>query len=67
MKKTFPYTLNLGHISHSSFPIFIEQREKANIKKRDFPGGRVVKDPPANAADTGSSPGPGRSHMPQSN
>ena len=34
---------------------------------RDFPGGAVVKNPPANAGDTGSSPGPGRSHMPQSN
>ena len=32
-----------------------------------FPGGAVVKNPPANAGDTGSSPGPGRSHMPQSN
>ena len=31
------------------------------------PGGAVVKNPPANARDTGSSPGPGRSHMPQSN
>ena len=29
----------------------------------DFPGGAVVKNPPANAGDTGSSPGPGRSHM----
>ena len=34
---------------------------------RDFPGGAVVKNPPANAGDTGSIPGPGRSHMPQSN
>ena len=33
----------------------------------DFPGGAVVKNPPANAADTGSIPGPGRSHMPRSN
>ena len=33
----------------------------------DFPGGAVVKNPPANAGDTGSSPGPGRSHMPRSN
>ena len=32
-----------------------------------FPGGAVVKKPPANAGDTGSSPGPGRSHMPWSN
>ena len=28
-----------------------------------FPGGAVVENPPANAGDTGSSPGPGRSHM----
>ena len=32
-----------------------------------FPGGAVVKSPPADAGDTGSSPGPGRSHMPWSN
>ena len=37
--------------------------------KRDwgFPGGAVVKNPPANAGDTGSSPGLGRSHVPGSN
>ena len=29
----------------------------------DFPGGSVVKNLPANAEDTGSSPDPGRSHM----
>ena len=34
---------------------------------RDFPGGAVVGNPPANAGDTGPSPGPGRSHMLQSN
>ena len=34
---------------------------------QDFPGGTVVKNLPANAGDTGSSPGPGRSHMPRSN
>ena len=42
----------------------------AIIKKstnRDFPGGTVVKDLPANLGDTGSSPGPGRSHMLWSN
>ena len=33
---------------------------------RDFPGGTVVKNPPANAGDMGSSPGLGRSHMPWS-
>ena len=35
--------------------------------KRDFLGGSVVKNPPATAGDTGSIPGPERSHMPQSN
>ena len=34
---------------------------------RGLPGGAVVKNPTANAGDTGSSPGPGRSHMPRSN
>ena len=33
---------------------------------RVFPGDAVVKNPPANAGDTGSSPGPGRSHTPRS-
>ena len=32
----------------------------------DFPGGAVVKNPPANAGDKGLIPGPGRSHMLQS-
>ena len=34
---------------------------------RGFPGGAVVENLPANAGDTGSSPGLGRSHMPRSN
>ena len=34
---------------------------------KGFPGGTVVENPPANAGDTGSSPGLGRSHTPQSN
>ena len=32
-----------------------------------FPGGAVVENLPANAGDTGSSPGLGRSHRPQGN
>ena len=36
-------------------------------KNGGFPGGTVVKNLPTNAGDTCSSPGPGRSHMPQSN
>ena len=34
-------------------------------KPMGFPGGSVVENLPANAGDTGSSPGLGRSHMPQ--
>ena len=34
---------------------------------RGFPGGAVVENLPANAGDTGLSPGLGRSHMPWSN
>ena len=45
--------------------------ENAKVAKKlyvwGFPGGAVVKNPPTNARDTGSSPGPGRSHMPRSN
>ena len=38
-----------------------------NNTLRDFPGGTVIKNLPANVGNTGPSPGPGRSHMPQSN
>ena len=41
---------------------------KTTIKKLPgFPGGAVVENLPANAGDTGSSPGLGRPHMPRSN
>ena len=36
------------------------------MKIQGFPGGAVVRNPPANAGDTGSCPGLGRSHMLQS-
>ena len=42
-------------------------KEIIKVNLLGFPGGAVVKNPPANAGDRGSSPGPGRSHMPQSN
>ena len=48
-------------------PKHIIQMSTVEEKERDFPGGAVVKNPPANAGDTGSSPGLGRSHMPRSN
>ena len=40
------------------------------LKNKDFHGislGSVVKNPPADAGDTGSIPGPGRCHVPHSN
>ena len=52
-------TKNLGHTDE---PVC-----RAEIETQGFPGGTVVKNPPASAGDTGSSPGPGRSHMPRSN
>ena len=52
--------------SYSKF-IFPCELENQIFKFWDFPGGAVVKNPPANAGDTGSSPGLGGSHMLQSN
>ena len=37
-----------------------------NMSRGGFPGGTVVESLPANAGDTGSSPGLGGSHMPRS-
>ena len=48
--------MGVGHL------FFLQNREASGL-----PGGAVVRNPPANAGDMGSSPGPGRSHMPQSN
>ena len=59
-------------ISHAWQVLFLQgfsamcPREFTKPTCWDFPGGTVVKNPPANAGDTGSSPGPGRSHMPRS-
>ena len=41
--------------------------EKTKTQRQGFPGGAVVGSLPANAGDTGSSPGLGRSHKPRSN
>ena len=45
----------------------ISSLKKKKKALRDFPGGAVVKNPPANARHMGSIPVPGRSHMPRSN
>ena len=44
--------------------VHIKKLFKKNMS--GFPGGAVVENLPANAGDTGSSPGLGRSHMPRS-
>ena len=50
-------------IKYTGFPIFILKV----IGLIDFPGGAVDGNPPVNAGDTGSIPGPGRFQMPGSN
>ena len=56
------YTYLQGRKSHRSFEWFALFK---NITE-GFPGGAVVENLPANAGDTGSSPGLGGSHMPWS-
>ena len=43
------------------------RRQTLKTPIKNFPGGAVVKNPPANAGDMGLSPGLGRSHMLWSN
>ena len=56
-----PYT----HTDSLILILHITEARVSNVGH--FPGGAVVKNPPANAGDTGSSPGLGRSHIPRSN
>ena len=53
--------------NHKRIRKYPETNENKNITCQDLCGGAVVKNLPANAGDTGSSPGPGRPHMPWSN
>ena len=43
------------------------RKSKYQYYSRGFPGGAVVENPPASTGNTGSIPGPARSHMPRSN
>ena len=54
-------------MSESYWNFFKSLSLELKTKLTGFPGGAVVENLPANAGDTGSSPGPGRSHMPRSN
>ena len=65
LKRIKSYTLNiycLLYIVSQWYNILQSCRRNG-----DVPGGTVVKNPPASAGDTGSIPGLGKSHMPQSN
>ena len=62
-----------GELSKLLLPVFkswllnfLAVSSWVNYLTSGFPGGAVVENPPANAGDTGSSPGLGRSHMPRS-
>ena len=54
-------TQDSNHLEDTIFNLYLKKII------RGFPGGAVVENLPANAGDTGSSPGLGRSHMPRSN
>ena len=48
--------------------LLLSWSQKHHLKNnKDFPGGPGVKNPPANAGDSGSIPSLGRPHIPQSN
>ena len=55
--------LNAPQMKHIKYQINFLIR----MRFRNCPGDAVVKNPPANAGDTGSITGLGRFHMPQSN
>ena len=57
MKEILSYVKTWMHLED----IILSQSQKS--KYRYFPGGAMVKNPPATAGDTRSSPGLGRSHL----
>ena len=56
-----------NRVSGPSAPLDLDNFHSVKNFLADLPGGAVVKNPPANTGDTGSIPGPGRSHVPWSN
>ena len=44
-----------------------DRKKGIRTTQEDFPGGPMVKNPPANAGNKGLIPGQGRSHVPRDN
>ena len=61
------FNMPLTPMDRSSKQKINKETQALNDTIEGFPGGAVVENLPANAGDTGSSPGLGRSHMPRSN
>ena len=59
-----PHWFAMAMVTLSFLHFLLSGLKKAQL---GFPGGAVVENLPANAGDTGSSPGLGGSHMPRSN
>ena len=59
-------SIDTGNCFHRHFCLG-QNCHNLKVYARDFPGGTVVNNPPANAGDTGLIPGPAGSHMPRSN
>ena len=62
-----PNTWRLNSTLLNNREITEEIKEETKKYLEGFPGGTVVESLPADAGDTGSSPGLGGSHMPRSN
>ena len=52
-----------GNNKKAGVAILISDKMEFKTKCMEFPGGAVVKNPPANARNIASSPSPGRFHM----
>ena len=66
-KYRLKYSIDEKPLSEFSYDHHGRKPYYHNAFLRGFPGGTVVKSPPANAGDMGSSPGPEGSHMPRCN
>ena len=66
MHRLFTLISSIDLLSAAVHALQSHQRFFKKLKSGGFPGGAVVESLPANAGDTGSSPGLGGSHVPRS-